>query len=120
MTTRRQFIERSATAVAAAAVTGFADEAPTSNGWYDRPMRWADPELWVTCGLGPYNFDFMTDVTREIVRLYRVDGIFSNRWEGSGMCYCEHCRENFKKYSGLDLPRTVNPQNPGRRQYIVW
>ena len=82
--------------------------------------HWADPELWVTCALGPYNFEFMTDVTREIVRDYKVDGIFSNRWSGSGMCYCEHCRENFRKFSGLDLPRTTNPQDPARRQYIVW
>ena len=51
------------------------------------------PEMWVTCALGPYNFEFMTEVTREIVTRYQVDGIFSNRWAGSGMCYCEHCRE---------------------------
>ena len=82
--------------------------------------HWADPELWVTCGLGPYNFEFMTDVTREIVTLYQVDGIFSNRWDGSGMCYCEHCQKNFKAFSGLDLPRTGDPQVPARRQYIVW
>ena len=30
--------------------------------------HWADPELWVTCALGPYNFEFMTEVTQEIVR----------------------------------------------------
>ncbi|HUB34455.1 MAG TPA: beta-galactosidase trimerization domain-containing protein [Bryobacteraceae bacterium] len=82
--------------------------------------HWADPELWVTCALGPYNFEFMTGVTREIMTLYKVDGIFSNRWAGSGMCYCEHCRENFRKFSGLDLPRTANPQDPARKQYIVW
>lgn len=82
--------------------------------------HWADPELWVSCALGPYNFEFMADVTREIVRKYQVDGIFSNRWSGSGMCYCEHCRENFRRFSGLELPRTQNPQDPARRQYIVW
>jgi hypothetical protein len=82
--------------------------------------HWADPELWVTCALGPYNFEFMTEVTKEIVSLYKVDGIFSNRWSGSGMCYCEHCQANFKTFSGLDLPRTANPQDPARRQYIVW
>jgi Hypothetical glycosyl hydrolase 6/Beta-galactosidase trimerisation domain len=82
--------------------------------------HWADPELWVTCGLGPYNFEFMTDVTREIMRMYNVDGIFSNRWAGSGMCYCEHCQHNFKRFSGLELPRTANPQDEARRRYIVW
>jgi Hypothetical glycosyl hydrolase 6/Beta-galactosidase trimerisation domain len=82
--------------------------------------HWAMPELWVTCALGPYNFDFMTGVTREITENYKPDGIFSNRWAGSGMCYCEHCRENFHAFSGLDLPRTLDPANPARRQYIVW
>jgi hypothetical protein len=82
--------------------------------------HWASPELWVTCALGPYNFDFMTEVTREIVTSYKVDGIFSNRWAGSGMCYCEHCTRNFKTATGLELPRTLDPQNPGRRAYIQW
>jgi hypothetical protein len=62
----------------------------------------------------------MTEVTKEIVSLYQVDGIFSNRWEGSGMCYCEHCQQNFKAATGLELPRTNDPQNPSRRAYIVW
>jgi hypothetical protein len=78
------------------------------------------PELWITCALGPYNFDFMTSVTKEIVALYKVDGIFSNRWSGSGMCYCEHCRANFRAASGLDLPRTGNPHDPSRRAYMGW
>ena len=82
--------------------------------------HWAMPELWVTCALGPYNFEFMTEVTREIVTRYKVDGIFSNRWAGSGMCYCEHCRENFSAAAGLDLPRTHDPQDPSRRAYIGW
>jgi len=78
------------------------------------------PGWWITCALGPYNFEFMTQVTREIVTMYRVDGIFSNRWAGSGMCYCEHCRENFRTATGFDLPRTLDPQNPGRRAYMEW
>jgi hypothetical protein len=82
--------------------------------------HWADPTLWVTCALGAYNFEFMTDVTIEIVRTYEVDGIFSNRWSGSGMCYCKSCQYLFREYSGHDLPRTTNPQDPVRRQYILW
>lgn len=86
--------------------------------------HWADPTLWVTCGLGPYNFEFMTDVTREIMQLYKLDGIFSNRWDGSGMCYCEHCQKNFAAYSkGMELPRGAaanDPADPARRQYVVW
>jgi hypothetical protein len=92
--------------------------AVTADG---KPRRhWASPEMWVTCGLGPYNFEFMTDVKRELMSRYRVDGIFINRWDGSGMCYCEHCRKNFRAATNHDLPRTGNPQDPARRAYILW
>ncbi len=92
--------------------------AVEANG--SRRRHWASPEMWVTCALGPYNFEFMTDVKKEIMSRYRVDGIFINRWDGSGMCYCEHCMKNFQAASGHDLPRTSDPQNPARRAYILW
>ncbi|HEU0038481.1 MAG TPA: beta-galactosidase trimerization domain-containing protein, partial [Verrucomicrobiae bacterium] len=86
-----------------------------------KPRRhWASPEMWVTCGLGPYNFEFMTEVKREIMSRYRVDGIFINRWDGSGMCYCEHCQENFKAATGHGLPHSGDPQDAARHAYILW
>jgi len=86
-----------------------------------RPRRhWASPEMWVTCGLGPYNFEFMTEVKKEIMTRYRVDGIFINRWDGSGMCFCEHCRANFRRATGLELPSGDNPRDPAHRAYILW
>jgi hypothetical protein len=86
-----------------------------------KPRRhWASPEMWVTCALGPYNFEFMTEVKKEIMARYRVDGIFINRWDGSGMCYCEHCRQNFKEASGFDLPSTNDSRSPARRAYLLW
>ena len=86
-----------------------------------KPRRhWASPEMLVTCGLGPYNFEFMTEVKREIMSRYQVDAIFINRWDGSGMCYCEHCRKNFRASSGHELPRTTDPQDPVRRAYLLW
>ena len=85
------------------------------------PRRhWSSPEMWVTCALGPYNFEFMTAVHKEIMSRYHVDGIFMNRWEGSGDCYCQHCRENFKSATGFDLPRTSDPHDPVRRAFLLW
>jgi hypothetical protein len=78
------------------------------------------PGWWLTCGLGPHNFEFMTQVTKEIVERYKVDGIFSNRWTGNGMCYCQHCREGFKAASGLELPRTNDAKDPVRMAYVDW
>jgi len=87
-----------------------------------QPRRhWANRDLWVTCALGPYNFDFMDQVHREIVTKYKVDGIFSNRWAPQGGdCYCVHCRENFKQATGLELPRTNDARDPARRAFIQW
>ena len=92
--------------------------AVTADG---KPRRhWASPDMWVTCGLGPYNFEFMTEVKKEIMSRYRVDAIFINRWDGSGQCFCEHCARNFKEASGFDLPRTDDPRDGARRAYILW
>jgi hypothetical protein len=82
--------------------------------------HWSDRELWVTCALGPYNFEYMPQINDEIMTLYKVDGLFTNRWAGSGMCYCDHCQTNFRDFSGLDLPRTLDPQTAARKQYILW
>ena len=86
------------------------------------PRRhWANPELWVTCALGPYNFDFIDRVNREIVAKYGVDGVFANRWAPQGGdCYCVHCRENFRTATGRDLPQTNDRRDPARRAYLEW
>lgn len=86
-----------------------------------KPRRhWANPDLWVTCSYGPYNFDFMTRVHREIMERYGPDGIFSNRWAGHGICYCEHCTANFKQATGLDLPRTAERLDPVYHKWEAW
>jgi hypothetical protein len=85
------------------------------------PRRhWSSPEMWVTCALGPYNFEFMTAVHKEIMSRYRVDGLFLNRWDGSGDCYCQHCRTNFKAATGFDLPTSSDPHDPARHAYFLW
>jgi Hypothetical glycosyl hydrolase 6/Beta-galactosidase trimerisation domain len=82
--------------------------------------HWANPELWVTCALGPYNFEFMTKVKREIMQRYKPDGIFSNRWHGHGVCYCEHCQKNFKAASGLELPMKTERLDPVYQKWVQW
>ncbi len=93
--------------------------ARNANGELRR--HWANPELWVTCALGPYNFDFMDQVHREIVEKYKIDGIFSNRWAPQGGdCYCANCQKNFKDATGMDLPRTNDRRDAARRAYVAW
>ena len=82
--------------------------------------HWARNDLWVTCALGPYNFEFMTLVHKEIMLRYQPEGIFSNRWAGHGACYCEHCKKNFKAYSGYDIPTVMNRTDPVSQKWYEW
>jgi hypothetical protein len=82
--------------------------------------HWANPELWVTCAYGPYNFDFMTQVNKEIMGRYKPDGIFSNRWAGSGICYCQHCKAGFQAAYSLDLPRSAERLDPTYIKWTAW
>ena len=86
-----------------------------------QPRRhWAMPSYWVTCCLGTYSLEFMRDVTKEIVKTYDVDAVFSNRWHGSGKCFCKFCQDSFRKATGLAIPKSNNPADPAQRQYIGW
>jgi hypothetical protein len=86
----------------------------------EKRRHWSNPDLWVTCALGPYNFEFMNAVHKEIMEMYQIDGIFSNRWAGHGICYCKHCRENFRDFSGLDLPDTNQRLDSIYRKWSEW
>ncbi|MCX6081004.1 MAG: hypothetical protein NTW32_15860 [Chloroflexi bacterium] len=86
-----------------------------------QPRRhWASPDMWVACALGPYSLEFMTEIHREIMTRYMVDGIFTNRWDGSGMCFCQHCQANFAAAYGMELPRKVDPKDISWRNYTKW
>ena len=53
--------------------------------------------------------------------MYKVDGIFANRWAPQGGdCFCVHCVQNYKDATGAELPRTTDARDPLRRQYLEW
>jgi hypothetical protein len=103
----------------------YADAAEAHPEWIavdekgERRRHWANPDLWVTCGLGPYNFAHMPEILREIAAGYDVQGIFANRWAGHGLCHCESCRTRFRADAGRDLPG-AGADDPARRPYLLW
>lgn len=86
----------------------------------NKRRHWSNPDLSVTCALGPYNFEFMTEVHKEIMSMYQIEGIFSNRWKGHGICYCEHCKEYFNEYCGNKIPLSSDRRDPIYQKYIQW
>ena len=67
-----------------------------------------------TCLMGGYQQHAMFEILEEAVKKYPLDGVFFNmigfpRTDYSrvfhGVCQCENCRESFKAYCGLELPK---------------
>lgn len=79
----------------------------------------AFPHGGMLCLLGPYG-DFFIDVLAEILEKFPVVDAFS--FDGlhyGGVCYCQHCREDFRKDTGLEIPNT-DMNDPAFRRYQHW
>jgi hypothetical protein len=86
-----------------------------------KPRRhWAAPDLYVSCQNGGFMFAFMPKILKEITERYAPDGFFGNRWNGSGMCWCSTCRTQFRAATGLELPRSNEPDDAVKRAYAAW
>jgi hypothetical protein len=77
------------------------------------------PHGGMLCLLGPYG-DFFIDVLAEILTKFPDVAAFS--FDGlhyGGVCYCQHCRDNYRKDAGAEIP---NPdmQDPAFRRYQHW
>ena len=87
------------------------------------PRRYSTvPDLYLACGNGPVNFEWMPQIIAEIMANYQPDAIFGNRWAGSaGVCYCQHCKTQFRAASGFDVPAdSESPTSPARKAYLRW
>ena len=77
------------------------------------------PHGGMLCLLGPYG-DFFIDVLAEILEKHPDVAAFS--FDGlhyGGVCYCEHCRKNFKAATGNEIPK-VDMNDLAFRKYQHW
>jgi hypothetical protein len=71
------------------------------------------------CPLGPYG-DFFIDVLVEILEKHPdVDAFSFDGLHYGGVCYCEHCRHNFRNDTGKSIPPT-DLNDPEFRRYQHW
>ncbi len=77
------------------------------------------PHGGMLCPLGPYG-DFFIDVLAEILTKYPdVDAFSFDGLHHGGVCYCEHCRKNFRRDTGKDIPK-ADLNDPEFRRYQHW
>jgi len=77
------------------------------------------PHGGMLCLLGPYG-DFFIDVLAEIVTKFPdVDAFSFDGLHYGGVCYCEHCRKNYREETKAEIP---NPDlnDAAFRRYQHW
>jgi hypothetical protein len=95
-------------------------------GWFARdakgqPFRSGD--LYTVCVNGPWVRECVPAILREIAERYRPDGFTDNSWSGLGqrhVCYCDRCRDAFRRAAGRELPARVDWDDPSYRAWIRW
>lgn len=77
------------------------------------------PHGGMLCPLGPYG-DFFIDVLAEILTKYPdVDAFSFDGLHHGGVCYCQHCRANYRRETGLEIPR-ADLNDAAFRKYQHW
>lgn len=72
------------------------------------------------CPLGPYG-DFFIDVLAEILTKFPdVDAFSFDGLHYAGVCYCQHCRANYKADTGRAIPPKPDLEDPAFRRYQHW
>ena len=88
------------------------------------PVRHAEAkELYATCMFGHYYDEQMTAIIKELNTNYDPDGYYTNGWPGTGLgtiCYCNHCKAEYRQHFGADLPQNTNRQDANYRQWTDW
>lgn len=77
------------------------------------------PHGGMLCLLGPYG-DFFIEVLAEILtRFPSVDAFSFDGLHYGGVCYCEHCRSNYRADTGAEIP-DANMEDAAFRRYQHW
>ena len=78
---------------------------------------------YFSCVNSGYYKEYIPAVLTEIIEKYHPEGFADNSWKGVGrdkICYCENCREKFRKDCGLDLPGAPDFSDPVYRKWVRW
>jgi hypothetical protein len=77
------------------------------------------PHGGMLCLLGPYG-DFFIDVLAETVTQFpAVDAFSFDGLHYGGVCYCQHCRDNYRRDAQAEIPN-VDMNDAAFRRYQHW
>jgi len=89
--------------------------------WWQRSIDGAllDKRGWeVPCPNGPIK-EYMSNIVKEIAENYETEGFFFDMFGfNKGGCYCQNCRDAFKRSYGLDLPDKEDWNDTAFRKFV--
>ena len=88
----------------------------TPGGLPSRSHMYVGEDHGTVCWMTPYKKAFL-DLVVHVVRDYDIDGIYFDKldpfyfWPGKQLCYCDGCRNGFRKSTGLEIPYHKNDKD---------
>ena len=87
------------------------------------PLLPSREERPVVCMNGPHR-EYIKDIVGELATNYEFDGFWLDCfswWGNLPVCYCDACRESYRKETGRELPSRAGLANKGvGRDYLIW
>ena len=86
-------------------------------------MPYKSGEHYFSCINSDYYKVYIPGLFKEIIQKYRPSGFADNSWQGASaaqICYCENCRQKFRRAVHLELPAAVDWQDPTYKAWIKW
>lgn len=78
---------------------------------------------YFSCINSDYYKKYIPQVLKEIITSYQPDGFTDNSWTGVSrqiICHCVNCKKKFKEECELDLPISVDWDDPIYQRWIKW
>lgn len=82
-------------------------------------LNYTTPELYAPCYNSYYRNEHAVKFVEQLMLVYHVDGIWHNAVNFHNTCYCDRCRDDFRKKTGKELPVKNNPAKDWE-EYYKW
>ena len=78
--------------------------------------------FYSTCLQSDYYWEYVPSILRELFTRYDLDGVFANAFASphTTVCYCENCKDVFRREVGGELPGNQKWSNPRYRRWLKW
>jgi uncharacterized lipoprotein YddW (UPF0748 family) len=80
---------------------------------------WGD--FYSMCPSNPQCHELIAGIASEVAQRYEIEGINLDRirYAGENYCYCDYCKEHFKKETGLELS-SIEENSATQKRFLEW